>query len=382
VAWRRSLSCRFAAAAALWEEFVMGTSVWRVLGGGVATCALLGVVLTTTGCKNLLKKKSGADAGVSKTTAPLAGQDLADEQVQEKLDEYIKCLNSLSSAIHQSRHRYLTFVPRTGPTGREATADLYRLPVGATTSCSTGVTRSKSMPPSDPKLEAAGTEFSLAASEIDRLMTEMDTYYEVRLFRDDKWAKGKLMHPRLMSAWDRFSKADKNLHDTLDGITKPLAQRVLSRIEREDGKKFRYGRKKVLINARELVEASDPVGDDDDVDPNLYTASYTELEKALDELTTYGGMHKAELANANNPAFPMAESNYTQFVKEATDFKKAAKDYWRCLQAAPPKAKTPSGKIDLDKLGMCGSSPAWKQGDEVIKQYNEFIRISNGHQFP
>jgi hypothetical protein len=239
------------------------------------------------------------------------------------------------------------------------------------------------MPPVQPKLESAGTEFSLAASDIDRLMTEMDTYYELKLFRDDRWLKGKIMHPRLMAAWDRFSKADKNLHDTLDGITKPLAQRVLGRIEREDGKKFRYGRKKVLITARELVEASDPVGDDDDVDFNLYAAAYVEFEKGLDELMAYGSLHKAELASqTNSPAWPMAESNYEAFVKESTDFKKAAKEFWRCLRDAPPKAKTPSGKIDMDKMGNCADGPAWKQGDQVIKEYNEFIRTSNSHQFP
>lgn len=356
----------------------MGRSVTWIRIVATAAC----VVLSTSGCKNLLKKKSGADAGVS-TTAALTGQDLADEQLQEKLDEYIKCLNSLSSSIHQSRHRYLTYIPKTGPTGREQFADLYKLPASATASCSAGVSRSKSLPPAEPKLESAGQEFSLAASEIDRLMTEMDTYYEMKLFRDDKWVKGKAMHPRLMTSWDKFSKADKNLHDTLDGITKPLAQRVLSRIDREEGKKFRYGRKKVLIAARELIEASDPIGDDDDIDFQLYSASYTEFEKGLDELIAYGSMHKADLANQKlAPAWPMAESNYESFVKEATDFKKAAKEFWRCLRDAPAKAKTPSGKIDMDKIGNCADGPAWKQGDEVIKQYNEFIRTSNSHQFP
>lgn len=362
----------------------MGTTVSGVLGRVLATGLLACVALTSTGCKTLLKKKFGAqDAGVSTTTAALGGQDLADEQLQEKLDEYIKCLNSLSSSIHQSRHRYFTYIPRTGPTGREAMADLYKLPVGATANCSAGVSRSKTMPPSEPKLEEAGTEFSLAATEIDRLMTEMDTYYELRLFKDDKWAKGKAMHPKLVEAWGRFSKADKDLHDTLDGITKPLAQRVLGRIEREDGKKFRYGRKKVLITARELVEASDPVGEDDDIDGALYVAAYTEFEKGLDELIAYGTANRAELTKANNPAFPMAESNYNQFVKEAGDFKRAAKEFWRCLQDAPAKAKTPSGKIDMDKLGNCSNGvAAWKTGDEVIKQYNEFIRTSNSRQFP
>ena len=106
-------------------------------------------------------------------------------------------------------------------------------------------------------------------------------------------------------------------------------------------------------------------------------------EKALDELTGYGQLHRAELAAATNPSFPMSESNYNQFVKEAGDFKRAAKEFWRCLQDAPAKAKTPSGKIDMDKLGNCSNGVAsWKTGDEVIKQYNEFIRTSNAHQFP
>jgi len=352
------------------------------MGTRKLVAAAIIAAVATSGCKALLKKKSGTDAGVVSTaTTPATGQDLADEQIQDKLDEFIKCLNSLSSPIHQARHRYLTYIPRTGPTGRERMADIYRLPANAANNCSTGVMKAKAMPPSDPKLEAAGTEFSLAASDIDRLISEMDTYYDMKSFRDDQWAKGKAMHPRLMAAWDRFSKADKGLHDVLDGITKPLAQRVLARIEREEGKRFRYSRKKTLITARELIEASDPIGDDDDIDFNLYSAAYTDFEKGLDELVAYGTTHKAELSQ-KGPNWPMAESNYDQFVREANDFKKAAKEFWRCLRDAPAKAKTPSGKVDMQKIGNCADGPAWKQGEEVIKQYNEFIRTSNNHQFP
>ena len=361
----------------------MGTSVLGVLGRGTAVCLLVGIAVTATGCKNLLKKKLGADAGASSTTATASPQDLSDEQLQEKLDEYVKCLNTVSSTIHQSRNKYLSYVPRSGPTGRETTVELYKLPVGTSANCTAGITRSKTMPPPDSKLEDAGTEFAAAAANIDQLMNDMSTYFDLRLFKDDKWLKGKAQHPKLMAGWERFSKADKGLHDTLDGITKPLAQRTLARIEREDGKRFRYGRKKVLINARELIEASDPSGEDNsDVDLGLYAASYSELEKALDELTAYGTGHRPELSKPANAAFPMSESNYNLFVKDAADFKKSAKDYWRCLQDAPAKAKTPSGKIDLGKLGMCNGAPGWKTGDEVIKRYNEFIRASNSHQFP
>lgn len=358
----------------------MRNVVVRWVGKAMFAAGLVGILGGASGCKKLFKKKGG-DAGVS--TSAASGQDLQDEQLQDKLDEYIKCLNSLSSSIHQSRHRYLTFVPKTGPTGRETFANLYRLPTGAAANCSAGVSRSKLMPPPEAKLEGAGTDFAAAASEVNRLIVEMDRYYENKDFRDDRWAKGKANHPRLMAAFDHFSKADKQLHDTLDGITKPLAQRVLGRIEREEGKKFRYFRKKTLILSRELVEASDPVGDDDDLDFALYSAAYTEFEKALDELTGYGGLHKAELNDQRQaPSWPLAESNFNSFVKEANDFKKSSKEFWRCLRDAPAKAKTPSGKVDLEKMGNCADGPAYKQADEVIKQYNEFIRASNNQPFP
>lgn len=356
----------------------------RSFRGALVAAVMLTTVFGTTGCKKLLAGlKKNKDAGTTASAGGVTAQDDADELLQEKLDEYIKCLNSLGSSIHQSRARYYTYIPRTGPTGREGYADLYRLPAGATANCTAGVARAKPMPPSDPKLESAGEEYAAAATEIDKLIIEADRYYENKDFRDDKWAKGKLMHPRLVAAWARFSKADKELHDTLDGITKPLAQRTLARIEREEGKKFRWHRKNVLITSREMVEASDPVGEDDDIDFNLYGAAYTSFEKALDELEAFGGAHKSELSNQKlAPSWPMAGSNYDQFVKESNDFKKSAKEYWRCLRDAPAKAKTPSGKIDPDKLGNCNGTPAWKTGDEVVKQYNEFIRTSNSHPFP
>jgi hypothetical protein len=346
----------------------------------VVTGLILSAAAGTLGCKNLLKKTLKADAGATASSA--TPQDLADEQLQVKLDEYIKCLNSLSSPIHQSRQRYLSFIPKSGPTGKEANAGLYKLNPGTTANCSAGVARAQTEPPSDPKLESVGTEYAAAAADVDQLMSDADNYFELRLFKNDHWEKGKALHPKLMAGWSRFNKADRALHDTLDGITKPLAQRTLGRIEREDGKRFAYNRKKVLIAARELIESSDPSGEDDDIDASLYSASYTDFEKSLDDLSAYGSTHKAELTKASNPAFPMSESNYTQFVKEAGDFKTAAKNFWHCLQEAPAKSKTASGKIDVAKIGTCNGGPAWKTAEAVIKHYNDFIQTSNTRQFP
>src|SRR5262249_37846869 len=159
--------------------------------------------------------------------------------------------------------------------------------------CSTGVGKAKAMPPKNPQLEQAGDDFAKAASDLDPMVLTMNKYFENKDYRDDKWAKAKEMHPKLVSGFAAFNKADNQLHTVLDGITKPLAQRTLDRLEREEGKKYSYHRKHVLNTARDLVEAADPGGEDDAVDFKLYNSAYTELENALKDLQTYGDAHKA-----------------------------------------------------------------------------------------
>ena len=179
-------------------------------------------------------------------------------------------------------------------------------------------------------------------------------------------------------AFTNFSKADNGLHSTLDGLTKPLAQRALARIEREEGKKFRYHRKHTLLTARELVEAGDPVGEDDFIDFALYNASFTEFDKALTELQGYGLLHKNDLDAQTNPAWPLAKSNFDQFGRAAEDYRKKSREYLRCLRDAPAKAKTANGKVDPDKIGPCNDG----RPRDVVQKYNDFIHTSNDHQFP
>lgn len=351
------------------------------LAGALTLAAAAG----TMGCKKFpegkLEEDSGASTGKGSTTAATSRpEDDADEQMQDKLAAYIACLNTLSSPVHATRSRYFQWVnPKTGPTGSEHNVlGLYALPNEAARKCTAGLAKAQSLPPRDPKLEAAGDEFAKTVTDLDTLIAEIFTYYESRSFKDDKFAKGKAMHPRLMSAFAAFSKADKSIHATLDAITKPLAQRALSRIEREEGKKFRYHRKHVLLTARELIEAGDPVGDDDDVDVSLYSASFAELDKAMSDLQLYATGHKTELDEKTNPAWPLAKSNYDQFDRTADAYRKKAREYLRCLQDAPAKAKGATGKVDLEKMGPC---PEGKPRD-VLATYNELITTSNAHQFP
>ncbi|MBX3231832.1 MAG: DUF3829 domain-containing protein [Labilithrix sp.] len=340
------------------------------------------LALTTISCNKLFKKKS--DAGAGSTTSNATAQDLSDEQMSIKLDAYIKCINTVGHQISRSTDRYFDTLPLPGgPTGKETFAAIFRVPPGVTANCASGISRASTLPPDDPKLEIAGTEYASAAQALDVIINQLATYFDTKGFKNDKWARGKALHPQFISALKRFNTADRGMHEAVDGITKPLAQRALARIEREDGRKFRYGRRKVLITARDLIESADPVGDDRDVDFNLFNQTYTDFEKALDELSAYGASHRADLSNPALTTTPLADSNFTAFTREATDFKKVSNLWWQCLRGAPASSKTASGKIDKAKIGRCadGSNPIDRK-DKTVKEYNDFINTSNGQPFP
>ena len=69
---------------------------------------------------------------------------------------------------------------------------------------------------------------------------------------------------------------------------------------------------------------------------------------------------------------------FDQFARSADDYRKKAREYWRCLRDAPAKARAANGKIDPEKLPPCPDG----RSRDVVSKYNEFIRTSNDHQFP
>ena len=359
------------------------------------TLVLLTVLLATSGtlgCKKLLKRKiadSMQDSGLqpyqgggleNTGTAGMTPEEENDQKLSLKLDAYVKCINTLSSPVHSTRHRYLSWVdPKTGPTGKERFVyGLYDLPQNSAQKCSADVAKSKTMTPSQPALEAAADQVATTLMTLDGLIDQAYGYYENKNYKDDKWAKGKTLHPQLMAAFKDFSKADTALHTELDNVTKPLAQRTLARIEKDEGKKHRWHRRNVLIKARELIEAGDPIGDDDDIDPKAYDAAYTGFETAVADLDTYHQANGKELEDRRKTSTILAKSNADQFIRYAGEYRKKAKEWQRCLAAAPAKAKLANGKIDPDKLPPC---PDGKRRD-VLQKFNDFIDQSNRGQFP
>ncbi|MCL2779395.1 MAG: YiiG family protein [Polyangiaceae bacterium] len=348
----------------------------------VAIGTIVGLSVGNLGCKKLIRKVApGADGGggSGSGSGAAAQADDADTQLEKKIEPYIECLNSISSNVIQMRKYYLTFIPPNGPTGKETSPGMNTLSKGDASKCAAGVAKAKTKPPSNPQLEQAGEAFAQAATRIDKISNELHDYFDKKNFLDDKWAKGKALHPQLMEAFKAFGKADDTLHNVLDGITKPLHQRELARVEKEDGKKFVYHRLHVLNTARDFIDAAD----DPEIDFSHFTAARTDFQKALADLTAYGDAHKADLKEQKTaPSWPMADTNYDSFIRAANNFDKAQTTFWRCLRDAPAEAKVAGGKVAVEKL-KCEKDFFDGTVDRVVlKKYNELISAANSNRFP
>ena len=135
--------------------------------------------------------------------------------LNEKLNAYVGCINRLSERSFDSRARYFSWAAKTGPTGKEriiyGTYTIYD-----TSDCRKNVEKANALEPRDAELEAAASEYADAVSKLEPLLKEADDYYDQENYKDDKMAKGKALHPRLVAAWDAFASADQKLRSGVE----------------------------------------------------------------------------------------------------------------------------------------------------------------------
>jgi hypothetical protein len=143
--------------------------------------------------------------------APLAAPQAAAQTppAVAKINAYVGCINRLSERAYDSRKRYFSWVGRKGPTGREriiyGTYTIYN-----TADCKNNVAKANAMEPRDSAIEAAATAYVAAVTALEPLLKEADDYYSQENYKDDRMAKGKALHPRLVAAWNAFAMADQS----------------------------------------------------------------------------------------------------------------------------------------------------------------------------
>jgi len=265
----------------------------------------------------------------------------------EKLNAYVGCINRLSERSFDSRERYFSWVGKKGPTGKEriiyGTYTIYD-----TSGCKRDVEKVNGIEPHEAELEAAALAYVEAVVALEPLLKEADDYYEQENYKDDKMAKGKALHPRLVAAWDAFATADGKLRTGVEVLQDKRAAENLAEIEKTEGRKERYHFEALMIQAKRVMRAE--------------TASPPDIAKITAAVSEYESMAKA-----------MEAFGDSSFVNDAKSFLVTAKQLMRRIRDKVPYS---SG----DKMILGSGGGGWMvEGSppRLMRDYNQLVDSYN-----
>lgn len=271
----------------------------------------------------------------------------------EKMNAYVGCINRLSERSYSSRSRYFSWAKPDGPTGKEriiyGTYTIYD-----TSDCRKNVEQANTLEPRDAELEAAGSAYADAVSKLEPLLKEADDYYTQENYKDDKMAKGKAMHPRLVAAWDAFAKADKDLRKNVEAINDKRALQRLAQIEQSEGRKARYHIEALMIQAKRVLRAQNA----DKPDLAALTQALNDYEAATKELEN--------AANADSQKIG------SMFVSSAKSYLTSAKQLMRRIRDKTPYSQGDKMMINAGSGWMIEGSP-----ERLLRDYNQLIDAYN-----
>ena len=273
----------------------------------------------------------------------------------EKVNAAIECINRLSERSHLSRHRYFSWASKNGPTGKEriiyGTYTIYD-----TSDCKNKVEKANALEPHESEFEAAASAYVEAVVALEPLLKEADDYYSQENYKDDRMAKGKALHPRLVAAWDAFAKADEKLRADLDVLQDKDSARRLADIEKTEGIKDRYHIEAVMISAKRLMRAN--------------KATPPDLAAIIEALGDYEEILKATEAYAGADKGAKIGSS---FVSDAKSFLATGKQLMRRIRDKIPYSQG-------DRMILNTGSGGWMiEGSlpRLTRDYNQLIGSYN-----
>jgi len=273
----------------------------------------------------------------------------------EKVNAYVGCINRLSERSYESRARYFSWASKNGPTGKEriiyGTYTIYD-----TSDCKKNVVKVGDLEPHIPGLDAAAVSYVDAVVALEPLLKEADDYYSQENYKDDKMAKGKAMHPRLVAAWNAFATADQRLRAGIDEVQDKRAADRLAEIEKVEGRKARFHVESLMMRAKRLLREQG--------------VSPPNIGKITEALSDYETMVKAtEEYAAANPDSKIGSS----FVSSSKSFLTTAKQLMRRIRDKVPYSAG-------DKMILNTGAGAWMvEGSpaRLTRDYNQLVESYN-----
>ena len=286
--------------------------------------------------------------------APVSDRGAAQaSSATEKINAYVGCINRLSERAFDSRARYFSWVGKNGPTGKERI--IYGLyTIYDTSDCRENVEKANALEPRDAALEDAATAYAEAVGKLEPLLKEADDYYSQQDYKDDRMAKGRALHPRLVAAWDVFAGADRKLRGGIEAINDRRAAERLAEIERSEGRKARYHVEALMINAKRVVRAQDSARPD----IAAITQAVSEYEGSVKGLEQASGADGDKIGSF--------------FIGNAKSFLTTAKQLMRRI-----RDKVPYSTGDKMMLGGGGGWMVEGSPPRLMRDYNQLIESYN-----
>jgi hypothetical protein len=222
-----------------------------------------------------------------------------------------------------------------------------------------GIEEANKIAPHDAALEKAGSAFAESLFNLVAAVREANDYYEPGDYKDDKMAKGKALHPKLMAAWDRFAAADAGLRPVIERINDQVQLERLSAIEKQEGLKTGYFKLAVMIKAKAVLRA-ERSGSTGSFDIPQAAQALEALDTSIKDLETYGLAHPSEQASSF-------------FVSAARSFLKSGKELMRRVRDKIPYSTG-------EKMMLSGQGSSWMvEGSPgaLTYNYNQLIERFN-----
>ncbi len=272
----------------------------------------------------------------------------------EKLNAYVGCINRLSERSYDSRKRYFSWVGRQGPTGKEriiyGTYTIYD-----TSDCRKAVEKANALAPRDAELEATASAYVEAVAKLEPLLKEADDYYTQQDYKDDRMAKGRALHPRLVAAWDAFASADKSLRGSVESIHDRRAAEKLAAIEQSEGRKARYHVEAMMIHAKRILRAQDT----EKPDVAALTRAVADYESLVKAAEQFGG----SAGEAKIGSF---------FMSNAKSYLTTAKQLMRRIRDRVPYSQGDKMMLNAGGGWMVEGSPP-----RLMRDYNQLVDSYN-----
>lgn len=293
--------------------------------------------------------------------APALAQDKA-TPIGPKLQPYIGCINRLSERSYESRARYLSWSKESGPTGRERI--IYGLyTIYDTADCRKNVEQAAGMAPKNEELEKAGAAYASAVGALEPMLKEADDYYRQEDYKDDKMARGKAMHPRLMAAWAAFATADTQLRGVVQRLNDQSQMEELAEVEKREGRKARWHIMDTMLKAKTLnrIEGGD--------------SAKMDLARVQEALGVYEASVKALESYSADAKEDKIGSIY---VDAAKSYLATAKALMRRMRDKTPYSSGERMMLSQQGAGwMIEGSPP-----RLMRDYNELVnRYNSGGRF-